>query len=576
MKKFLALIVFSWGLIFALPSQAQEKINNYQVNLNLTNTANLVVSERIEYDFGSESRHGIFRQLPIFYQGKEQDFSLDIEIISITDEQGEPYKYKSYQEGDYLVLKIGDAQKYVSGQKTYLINYQVQGAVLFFDNYDELYWNVIGTDWQVPIERASAQLVLPQAVLASQAVFKCWSGLAGTQFPCQNFDLDISGEQLSALSIKQNSLLPQQAVTILAQLPKGVLDETLAQSIRQAKEMERAKRIAGSPWAVVWPILVFALMYYWWSKKGRDPQGRGNIIAEYDVPNDLRPAEVGAIVYEQFANNFLTAEIIYLATHGYLKITRQPKTGMFGKEDYLLTKLKEADTNLKNYEQDLLKFLFSKASGEAQVKISELKDDFYTHLDQWKTEVWSLLKAEKYYQHTSQGTKVVLWILGLVMMGIALPAFAAVGFWGTGCIILSGLIVILFSRWMSQKTSSGVLTKEYLLGLKEYLNVAEKDRLKFHNAPDKDPQTFEKLLPYAIVFGVEEQWAEKFKDIYTTPPNWYSDPNLSHFNTALFIGSLHNFSSNSIHSLATPTHSGAGSGGGFSGGGFGGGGGGSW
>jgi hypothetical protein len=96
------------------------------------------------------------------------------------------------------------------------------------------------------------------------------------------------------------------------------------------------------------------------------------------------------------------------------------------------------------------------------------------------------------------------------------------------------------------------------------LSVAEKDRLEFHNAPDKDPQTFEKLLPYAIVFGVENQWAEKFKDIYKTPPNWYYDPTLSNFNSILFISSLHSFSNNSIHSLATPVQSGAG---GFGGGG---------
>ncbi len=575
----LASTFFLGVLFFGSTVYAQEKISNYQVDIQLDKEANLLVSEKIDYDFGSESRHGIFRQIPIFYKGEGQNFSTDIDNISVTDNQGREYNYTSYQEGDYLVLKIGDAKQYVSGQKTYLINYQVQGAILFFDNYDELYWNAIGADWLVAVEQAQVNLSLPAVASSTQSVFKCWSGARGLNTPCQSLNLDSNTQGITGLKLKQSNLQAGQALTILAQLPKGLLDETAAKNLAQAKEAALIKKMWGSPWFLCWPILVFVLMYYWWSKKGRDPKGRGNIIAEYDVPSDLRPAETGAIVYENFNNSFLTAEIIYLAAHGYLKIIRQPKTGMFSKEDFILEKVKDSDKALKNYQSELLTFLFSEVDDKQQVKISDLKDDFYTHLEKWKKEVWALLKTEKYYSNTGQGQKILLLILGLGIMGLSFPLFAVFGAWGTGSIILSGLIVVMFSRWMPQKTQSGVLTKEYLLGLKEYLTVAEKDRLKFHNAPDKDPQTFEKLLPYAIVFGVEEQWAEKFKDIYKTPPNWYSDPSLSNFNSILFVSSLHSFSNNSIHSLATPTHSGAGGfggGGGFSGGGFGGGGGGSW
>ncbi len=582
MKKlnlFLASTFFLGLLFFAGTVYAQEKISNYQVDIQLDKEASLLVSEKIDYDFDDEQRHGIFRQIPTYYKGETEDFSTSIDNISVTDEQGEAYKYTSEQEGDYLVLRIGDAKQYVSGQKIYVINYRVQGAILFFDTYDELYWNAIGTDWPVAIEQAQATLSLPATASSTQSIFKCWSGAHGSNTTCQNLSLDTNTEGIAGLSVKQSDLSAHQALTILAQLPKGLLDEAAVKNLAATKEAALAKRMWGSPWFLLWPILVFSLMYSWWSKKGRDPKGRGNIIAEYDVPHDLRPAEVGAIVCENFNNTFLTAEIIYLASHGYLKIIRQPKSGLFSKEDFILEKIKDSDKSLKNYQSELLIFLFSAIDDKQQVKISDLKGDFYTHLEKWKKEVWSLLKTEKYYSNTGQGQKIGLLILGLALVFLAFPAFALFGVWGTGSIILSGLIVVIFSRWMPQKTQSGVLTKEYLLGLKEYLQVAEKDRLEFHNAPSKDPQTFEKLLPYAIVFGVENQWAEKFKDIYKTPPTWYSDSSFSNFNSILFISSLHNFSNNSIHSLATPTHSGAGGmggGGGFSGGGFGGGGGGSW
>lgn len=582
MKKlnlFFVVIFFGVSLFFAQHVLAQEKITNYQVDLQLDQEANLLVSEKIDYDFGGEQRHGIFRQIPIYYQGETENFSTDIDNISVTDEQGKAYKYTTKQEGDYVVLKIGDANTYESGQKTYVIKYRVQGAVLFFDTYNELYWNAVGTDWQIPIDQASLSLSLPGRASSSQSVFKCWSGQYGLNNPCQNLRLDSNAQGVQGLSAEQLDLSAGQALTILAQLPKGLLDETAAKNLAQAKATALSKKLRGSPWCLLWPIVVFILAYYWWFKKGRDPKGRGNIIAEYDVPDDLRPAEVGAIVYENFNNGFLTAEIIYLAAHGYLKIIRQPKSGLFSKEDFILEKVKDSDKALKKYQSELLTFLFQDIDDKQQVKISDLKGDFYTHLEKWKQEVWSLLKAEKYYSNTGQSQKILLIILGLILIGLGFPLFALLGIWGTASMMLSGFIVLIFSRWMAQKTTSGVLTKEYLLGLKEYLQVAEKDRLDFHNAPNKDPQTFEKLLPYAIVFGVENKWAEKFKDIYNTPPTWYSDPTLAHFNSILFISSLHNFSNNSIHSLATPTHSGAGGfggGGGFSGGGFGGGGGGSW
>jgi len=156
-----------------------------------------------------------------------------------------------------------------------------------------------------------------------------------------------------------------------------------------------------------------------------------------------------------------------------------------------------------------------------------------------------------------------------------------IGALAVGSLVASGIIVVIFGMIMPVKTKKGVDTKEYILGLKLYMEVAEKNRIKFFNAPAKNPEHFEKLLPYAMMLGVEREWAEKFKDIYTVAPSWYSDPTGGTFNSLILINSLNNFNHSANAALFTAPGGAAGGGsgfggGGFSGGGFGGGGGGSW
>ncbi len=128
---------------------------------------------------------------------------------------------------------------------------------------------------------------------------------------------------------------------------------------------------------------------------------------------------------------------------------------------------------------------------------------------------------------------------------------------------------------MPAKTRKGTLLKEHILGLKDYLQIAEKNRLDFHNAPEKSPELFEKLLPYAIILGVSSAWAKEFDGLMTTPPRWYEGGAYPVFTPVLFADDMNSLNT-AVVSAATPASSGGSGGGGSSGGGFGGGGGGSW
>jgi len=141
-------------------------------------------------------------------------------------------------------------------------------------------------------------------------------------------------------------------------------------------------------------------------------------------------------------------------------------------------------------------------------------------------------------------------------------------------IIISGVIVSIFGFVMAKVTEKGALAKEHILGLKEYLKVAEEARIKFHNAPEKNPQLFEKLLPYAMVLGVEKEWAKQFENIYNQNPSWYSDSSGATFNAVLFSSSLNSFATTATQTLSSAPGGGSGFGGGAGGGGGGGGGGG--
>ncbi len=297
-------------------------------------------------------------------------------------------------------------------------------------------------------------------------------------------------------------------------------------------------------------------------------------MVEYDEPGHMQPLQVSAVLNGYTGTTGVSAEIISLAIQGYLKIKQDT-------DDYILQQLKPVDVSLPDYEQTLLHGLFgdkAHASSDAgvlkEVSLSGLKDTFVTTLSKIESQAMDSVVKQGYYPKNPTYVRAPYFGLGFVI-GIAIIIASGGSPVGIGGAFVSTVIVIVFGWVMPHRTYQGVLSKEYILGLKEYLQVAEADRLKFHDAPEKKPEVFEKLLPYAMVLGVEKEWAGQFKDIYTQEPNWYHGTYPGGFNTGLFVGHLNSLSSKAGTVLSSAPSSGAG-GGGFAGGGFGGGGGGSW
>jgi uncharacterized membrane protein len=146
--------------------------------------------------------------------------------------------------------------------------------------------------------------------------------------------------------------------------------------------------------------------------------------------------------------------------------------------------------------------------------------------------------------------------------------------------LLSGILVGSFGALMPARTLAGARAQEQALGFEEFLNRVESDRFK---RMITGPEMFERYLPFAMAFGVEDRWAAAFADIYRDQqPSWYAGPAGSRFHAGSLTGDLSGMATSTASAMQSAPRSSGGSGfsggggGGFSGGGFGGGGGGAF
>lgn len=573
-KQFLFLIVFCLCLIpVSVPSQVLagelEQIQSFSSRIEINPDASVQVQEKIVYDFGENQRHGIFRDIPVDYETSTGNYSLRITVESVTDGLGRSYQFTTSKNGGNLRIRIGDPDVLVSGEHTYVINYAVDRAINFFDEGDELYWNVTGNQWSVPINQAQAAVILPGEFSEKELETACFAGSFGSANVCSSHMLVGSDNGTTEVRFEQGPLNSGNGLTIAVNFPKGLVAEpSLGQKFFATLK---------DNFILLLPIAVFVFLFFRWRSHGRDPQSSGTIVAQYDPPEGLSPAEVGTVVDERVDRKDISAELIHLAVLGYLKIKQvEKKTWMFKETDYELHKLRSEDDLSKDFQKTLLQKLFS--SGDDKVTLSGLKKKFAKSYKEIVKEVYQSTVEQGYFAKSPQKVRNIYWLFGSAMFFISFWLINVFGSFGALSLAVSGVLFIIFSFFMPARTQAGVRVREHILGLKEYLSVAEAERLKFHNAPARQPERFEALLPYAMALGVEKQWAKQFADIYQGQPSWYEGSQLSTFNAIVLSNSLSSFAKASDQTLAVSASRGGSGvgGGGFSGGGFGGGGGGSW
>ena len=573
MKKLLA--IFLPALIISGNALAQEgfTIGKYQVQLKVNKDASLNIAETISVHF-TEPRHGIIRKIPYKYQLQDvpenvQKADRALESRNYTRTIVEKIKvagrdYKVSTTGDFKEIKIGDKDKYVQGEQQYIISYQVLNAVNFFTDHSELYFNVIGNQWNTTIDAASFEIELYGGLSDTSNYFVATGAFGNKE---NNTITKWKGDKILYGHTTQ-SLHPYEGLTIGISFPNNFLIKP-----------NYFRR--GIYWLLL-PFLVFAAMFLLWKRWGKDDAV--TIQTEFYPPENISPGISGYLIDNKLNRRDLTALIPYWGAGGYLKINEVETSSLFGilkNKDYEFIKIKDLPTVALTFEKTLFNGIFK--SGD-HVMLSDLKNVLYVSMNAAKAELEDEISKDDYYVKYSRGMVLFFLFTGIVMLLTGLAALVVEWqeklWYGVG-LAASGLITIIIGSLMSKKTRKGTELYQKLSGFKEFIKTVEKDRLQ--EFLKQDENYFDKILPYAIVFNIADTWKDKLKGLEIPPPQWYTGSYAGrHFNTLLFMNSLdHSMNEMSKSFYAAPSGSGSSGGsfsggGGFSGGGFGGGGGSSW
>jgi uncharacterized membrane protein len=557
-----------WG---SSASAREMKIDGFDADIVVTADGVINVTESIRVNFVG-TWNGLYREIPVEYVTPQGlNYSLFLRVKRVADEKGQPLKYESSRVRHYRQLKIyvPDATNIT---RTIVIDYSVSNGLRFFEDHDELYWNVTGDEWDVPIRTASATILLPAG--ATNLRTNAFTGAYGSGGG--NADTRIEGNRIFIATTRPLGF--REGLTVAVAFDKG--------AVREPSRAAQFAMFLLSNSAFALPIFAFIIMFARWSTNGRDPRLRP-IAVRYEPPDRLSPGEVGTLMDDSADLRDVTATLVDLAVRGFVVIqehTTERMLGLWQDQDYsfILKRDRREWGVLKAHEQLLLSGIFSAGSSGETVLMSSLENRFYKTLAPIKDSLLNSLVQHRYYGRRPDTTRYAYIILG-VILGFLIA-------WGGGFVgnilgmqplpfilagVATGAVISIFGWYMPARTSEGTRALESVLGFEDFLDHVEADRF---NRVIKTPEMFEKFLPYAMALNVEKNWSRAFQDIYREPPSWYVGSYGPNFYSSGFVQSLNTMSgrAGSVMQSAPRSSSGSGfggRGGGSSGGGFGGGGG---
>jgi uncharacterized membrane protein YgcG len=603
-------------------SSGSEEIIRFHSNIELLENGDILVTESIRVRaLGREIRRGIYRTIPTYYRDRFRNrIRMDFEVVGLL-RNGLKEPFFIEKKLGNIIINFGDDTFLSSGEHTYALTYKMNRVVGFFDDFDELYWNVTGNGWSFLIREASADITFPNGFEIVHVA--CYTGIMGdTDTQCNAYKRPDGSVHYMA----RDALSPGRGLTIAAGWPKGLIPEPTTEEKFNALFLDNKGAMTG----LMGILFVFIYYFYAWNKVGRDPE-KGLIIPLYKVPEGFSPAAVRFVMQMGFDDKSFSAALVSLAIKGRLIIREN-------KRKFTLEKVADNHSELSRGEQKVFDKLFSKSDvieiNQANQRTfqsakkaleTKLKKDFErTHFNlngkylipgtllSLLTVAGIFLLSEPDESMMFFGVWISIWTLGCTTLAInvfgawknvvrdragignavfmslfSIPFFLAeiyvftmigleIGFLSVLLILVILVMNILFYQWMKAPTLYGREMMDKIEGFKMYLSVAEGSRIQMMSAPEKNIGLYEKYLPYAIALDVENAWTRQFNNVIERissesgyQPRWYqSNRPFNVKNTSRMTGSL-----GSALSSAVSSSSGS-RGGGSSGGGRGGGGGG--
>ncbi|MGD9478206.1 DUF2207 domain-containing protein [Shinella sp. G-2] len=646
MPRIAALLALWLCLLVGGGARAEEYFDRYHSDIAVAKNGTLTVTEAIRvYAEGNQIRRGVYRDFPLTFKDAEgREKEVGFKVLSVErDGRPEPYRTETIRGG--IRIYFGSSDVLLDpGFHQYRLSYETTRQIRFFDTHDELFWNVTGTQWAFPIYRASATVTLPPGVEAQELTY--FTGAYGVTD--RNARAENRGN--TAFFETTRELGPQEGLTIGVKMPAGSIDKPTAAEERALFFKDNRNLIL----ALGGLVLVVGYYLWAWLSVGRDPP-RGVVVPRWDAPEGMSPALVNYIDEKGFGGQgwtAISASFLNLAVKGLVELndlktsitaTRTnkpvdtplptgeatllaalPTTGSLfviqksnGKRvqklggDFRDAMEKEHRRKyyLANWPQVFGGIVLSLACLAALVFLGSLPEEgivlvILPVFASVFVAIFSLVLGQNFRRAKSLGARiaavVIIAFVGFVFLtvfgGIGITLFAtgaAAGhlplFAAIGGIVVANLV---FFFLMGAPTPLGRKMMDGIEGLRQYLTLAEKDRMNMAGAPEMSPRHFETLLPYAVALGVEKPWSQTFDRWLLTAaaagaaaayqPGWYHGDSFSSGNfsdrVGGFAGSMADTMTSSLPDPPKSSSSGFSSsgGGGFSGGGGGGGGGGGW
>lgn len=520
-----------------------EVVKNFDSIVTINTDRSIQVEENISYDFGENERRGIYRTIPL----RGINIKGDIQTL-----QNGKAATQDISRGGDITIKIGDEDTYITGLNKYNITYQVKGVIEKLQDRDELYWQITGTEWEVPIEQASATILLPEDLQDKVGdTLYCYTGISSSTAQ----DCSITWTNARTIEITANqSLAAGEGLTFAIGFPFG----TLTPLTWWEENQELIYRIIAAGILIIGSLI----LYFVWNTWGRDPKIRTPIVRQYDAPKGMSPAGIIRLKNTYSTPVEISATIISLAQQGILNITQIEEKKWFSKGIYQFD-LKDIPTGkkLKPFEQELVNILFK--DNRKTVTTKDLTDE---HVGDKFSAIYNSIYQDEVKQYYVTNPIILRSILGTMAALLLILTFVlgvSTSIWIAVSLFILAIFTVISASYAPKRTEAGTRVLEHILGLEEYIKIAEKDRLQFQ---EKEYIFFE-ILPFAIALGLATVWAKAFEGLITTNPDWYTSNNGVIFIPTDFVSSI----DSSLSSVSSSS-----SGGGDVGGGFGGGGGGSW
>ena len=627
MKKIL-FSIFSFVIVLLLApinTYAEEYIiTKYNMDIVVNENNTMDITEEIDAYFNIY-KHGIFRKIPLSNTVRRLDGSVHTNRAFISDisvsEQNE-----IYNEGSYKVIKIGDPDYTLIGEKSYVISYNYNLGKDPSKDYDEFYFNIIGDEWDTSIDNITFTITMPKAFDTSKLGFS--SGVTGSTTSGVTYTVD--GRTIRGMY--NGRLNAGEAITIRIELPEGYF-------VGASTPYEHLRVLM-----IFVPLICLFISFVIWLKYGKDNQVVE--VVEFYPPEGFNSLDLAFLYKGSADSEDVTSLLVFLANCGYIKIEEIERKSLFTKvNDFKIIKLKDYDGRDAN-EKEFLDGLFIKkrksknstSEEVSEVTLDDLENKFYKVVNRILKNVNCKENKNKIFESNAKWKSFAVMamlifslavlvfipaidygsigegILSLFVICFYIP-FYAVGFskgmpapirvfWlgftffhssiffmalpiGSALtndstyllLFLIGIICVgfmgLLFKLLPKRTKYGNEILGKILGFKRFLEMAEKEKIE--SMVLSNPTYFYDILPYTYVLGISDTWINKFEAINMVSPDWYSGTSsFSVRSFGTFMNGAVKSANSSMNSSPSSSSGGGSSGGGSSGGGSGGGGGGSW